>query len=71
MEFTLIFWPMLARHSSSAVSMPVVMAQARRIIESWRLDYNTGRPHTSLHGLSPVEFATRPVKGHNQNGLYL
>lgn len=40
---------------------------ARRIIESWRLDYNTGRPHTSLRGLTPAEFATRPGKGHNQN----
>ena len=47
------------------------LKQARRIIENWRLDYNTGRPHTSLDGLTPVEFATRPTKGHNQNGLYL
>ncbi|MGB8737899.1 MAG: integrase core domain-containing protein, partial [Rhodomicrobium sp.] len=46
-------------------------AQGRRIIESWRLDYNTGRPHTSLRRLTPAEFATRPGKGHNQNGLYL
>jgi putative transposase len=42
-----------------------------RIIENWRLDYNTERPHTSLDGLTPTEFATRPAKGHNQNGLYL
>ena len=27
--------------------------------EAWRLDYNTGRPHTSLDGLTPTEFATR------------
>ena len=47
------------------------LCQARRIIESWRLDYNNGRPHTSLAGLTPAEFATRPAKGHNQNGLYL
>ncbi len=47
------------------------LAQARRIIESWRLDYNTGRPHTSLQRLTPAEFASRPAKGHNQNGLYL
>jgi putative transposase len=47
------------------------LTEARRIIEGWRLDYNTGRPHTSLSGLTPAEFATRPAKGHNQNGLYL
>jgi len=40
--------------------------RARRIIESRRLDYNTGRPHTSLQGLTPAEFASRPAKGHNQ-----
>jgi putative transposase len=47
------------------------LTEARRIIERWRLDYNTGRPHTSLYGLTPAEFATRPATGHNQNGLYL
>lgn len=45
--------------------------QARRIIEDWRIDYNTARPHTSLGGLTPTEFAARPSEGHNQNGLYL
>ncbi|MGO9807190.1 MAG: integrase core domain-containing protein [Rhodomicrobium sp.] len=52
-------------------SNSMAVEQACRIIESWRLDYNTGRPHTSLRGLTPAEFATRPGKGHNQNGLYL
>ena len=47
------------------------LAEARRIIEHWRQDYNAERPHTSLGGLTPIEFATRPAKGHNQNGLYL
>ena len=36
------------------------LSEARRIIEHWRRDYNTGRPHTSLAGLTPAEFATRP-----------
>ena len=44
---------------------------ARDLIEHWRIDYNTRRPHTSLGGLTPREFATRPNQGHNQNGLYL
>lgn len=33
------------------------LAQARRIIEAWRLDYNTVRPHSSLGYLTPKEFA--------------
>ena len=45
--------------------------QARRIIEDWRHDYNTYRPHTSLNGLTPKEFATRSTMDHNQNRLYL
>ena len=42
-----------------------------RIIEAWRIDYNTRRPHTSLDGLTPTEFAARPIEGHNQNRLSL
>ena len=47
------------------------LPDARRIIEAWRIDYNTKRPHTSLNGLTPTEFAARPSQGHNQNGFYL
>ena len=47
------------------------LTQARRIIEEWRIDYNTNRPHTSLNGLTPTEFAARPNPGHNQNRLSL
>lgn len=39
------------------------LAAARRIIEAWRIDYNTERPHTSLNGLAPAAFATRPRTG--------
>jgi putative transposase len=46
------------------------LAQARRIIEDWRIDYNGERPHTSLNGLTPNEFARRSSEDHNQNGLY-
>ena len=46
------------------------LPEARRIIEAWRIDYNTKRPHTSLNGLTPIEFATRPTEGQNANGLY-
>ncbi len=37
--------------------------EARQIIEEWRIDYNTNRPHTSLNGLTPTEFAARPTRG--------
>jgi len=33
------------------------LGHARRIIEAWRIDYNSQRPHTSLNGLTPNEFA--------------
>lgn len=47
------------------------LAQARRIIEAWRVDYNGERPHTSLNGLTPNEFARRSSADQNQNGVYL
>lgn len=40
---------------------------AREIIEDWRDDYNLNRPHTSLDGLTPNEFATRSQADHNMN----
>ena len=45
--------------------------QARRIVDRWRHDYNAHRPHTSLKGLTPREFATRSNQDHNQNRLCL
>jgi len=32
------------------------LADAREIIEAWRKDYNSARPHSSLGGLTPHEF---------------
>ena len=34
------------------------VADARRIIEAWRIDYNRERPHSSLGNLAPEEFRT-------------
>lgn len=45
------------------------LVAARRIIEAWRVDYNSQRPHTSLNGLTPAAFATHPNQGHTENGL--
>ncbi|RYG98036.1 MAG: transposase [Alphaproteobacteria bacterium] len=34
------------------------LADARTIIENWRIDYNEQRPHSSLGRKTPSEFAT-------------
>ena len=47
------------------------LKEARQIIEEWRIDYNTNRPHSSLNGLTPTEFAARPTEGHNRNRFSL
>ena len=39
------------------------LALARRIIEAWRTDYNSVRPHSSLGGLPAAEFTNRPRHG--------
>jgi putative transposase len=36
----------------------ISMNQARELIENWRIDYNEGRPHTSLGGLTPREYVS-------------
>ena len=35
----------------------VSVAEAQAIIEAWRVDYNTVRPHSSLAGDTPAHFA--------------
>ena len=35
----------------------VDLQDAREVIEAWRVDYNTVRPHSSLRYLTPEEFA--------------
>jgi len=47
------------------------LPMARRIIAAWRIDYNAHRPHTSLGGVTPNEFAARSQRGHNQKGFWL
>jgi putative transposase len=42
------------------------LADARQIVEAWRLDYNQARPHSSLGGLTPEEYRlgiTQPEAG--------
>jgi putative transposase len=40
------------------------LAAARQIIDAWRTDYITVRPHSNLGGLAPAEFTNRPHQGH-------
>jgi putative transposase len=47
------------------------LPEVREIIEAWRIDYNTNRPHTSLNGPTPTAFAARPGERHNRNRLSL
>ena len=35
---------------------------ARRVVEDWRIDYNTARPHSSLGNLSPEEFIRQEAR---------
>ena len=35
------------------------LAEARRLIEAWRIDYNDNRPHGALGQLMPREFRRR------------
>jgi putative transposase len=41
----------------------VDLRHAREVIEAWRVDYNTVRPHSSLGYLTPEEFARRRATG--------
>lgn len=41
------------------------LTEAKIIIEDWRIEYNTYRPHSSLGGLTPAEYAGRE-NNHNQ-----
>jgi putative transposase len=40
----------------------LTLVEAQTIIEAWRKDYNEERPHSSLDGLTPSEFAERHKK---------
>ena len=35
------------------------MANARDVVETWRIDYNETRPHSSLNDLTPNEFINK------------
>jgi len=35
------------------------LPEAQLVVEDWRIEYNTVRPHSALGGLAPAEFAKR------------
>lgn len=44
------------------------VTEARIVVEAWRIEYNTWRPHSSLGGLTPAEFAARWASEHAFSG---
>lgn len=51
----------------------ISLADARYLIEEWRIDYNEERPHSSLKNMTPLEFAQKangpaPVSAPTSNG---
>ncbi len=47
----------------------ISLKNSRAIIESWRIDYNEGRPHSSLGGLTPREYVENAGKTLTAVGL--
>lgn len=47
------------------------LGHARQLIAEWHDDYNRCRPHTSLGGLTPAEFASRSNRSQSNDGLSL
>lgn len=43
------------------------LRHARNLIAAWRIDFNHNRPHTSLAGLTPAEYANRSKEDQNLN----
>ena len=36
----------------------ISLTLAQVVVEAWRIEYNTYRPHSALGGLTPAEYAT-------------
>ena len=46
------------------------LADAREKLETWRVDYNTQRPHSSIGNLAPEEYARIHKKGLQKAGTF-
>jgi putative transposase len=49
----------------------LTMVHARRAIETWRIEYNTERPHSSLGDLTPEEYAERGLARQKEGVSFL
>jgi transposase InsO family protein len=38
--------------------------EAQVVVEAWRIEYNTERPHGALHGLTPAEVRAAWITEH-------
>lgn len=47
------------------------LRHSRKLIAAWRTDFNHHRPHTSLTGMTPVEYAIRSEEDQNLNRAHL
>ncbi|HHT8902586.1 integrase core domain-containing protein [Burkholderia cenocepacia] len=47
----------MSRVRASGAPLRATKSHAKRLIEEWRIEYNTERPHSSLGYLTPVQFA--------------
>ena len=43
------------------------LRHARNLVAAWRIDFNHHRPHSSLAGMTPNEYANRSKKDQNLN----
>jgi putative transposase len=46
------------------------LTEARLVVEAWRIEYNTYRPHSSLGRFTPAEFAARWALEHANAGTH-
>ena len=44
------------------------LLEAQVVVEGWRIEYNTYRPHSSLGGLTPAEYRARWAAKHPNPG---
>ena len=63
-------WPRTKAGKATEHSMDFRL-RGGRVIELWRIDYNTQRLRTSLGGFTPITFANRSMTDHNTHGLRL
>lgn|GEM_PF-3530582 len=45
----------------------ISLKDAREVIENWRIDYNVGKPHSSLGGLTPNNYVENTGKGQRES----